>query len=364
MTLYIVSAVLFLFVGMASNANRHRKAYMILVFTVLTVLFGMRDYSVGADTLTYCNQYIVIGQSSVHEVIYNNRFEVGFSLMCKALNCITDNPRILLWTAGCIINGSICRFIYKYSMDVSLSVYLWIMLCFGDSVNIMRGYLAFAIVLFGFDCFVQNKKVACVIYICLAMCFHTVAVAAFLPIILFSVFKKVDFRRAIFYILLISACAIIFFSPILSIVLTVFPQYTYYLSSVWGQQNYIGPLINVIPSLSLLALGAAYSEKKDNIKQCDIIKETVSGILFWQIACALIFSIVTMRMTAFNRVTALFYPYIMVWVPIVLNKIKKNSERKLWWLIILIMTMAIFVVVSVFRPEWNNSVPYKFFWAA
>lgn len=359
MAIYIVSAILLLLGGMAFNANRRRKSYLIITFILLTMLFGMRDYSVGADTLTYCNQYIVIGQSSVHEVIYNNRFEIGFSLMCKALNYITDNPRILLWTAGCIINGSICRFIYKYSLDVSLSVYLWIILCFGDSLNVMRGYLAFAIVLFGFDCFMQNKKIACVIYICLAMCFHTVAVAAFLPIVLFSVLKKVDFRRSIFYVVLISICAIIFFSPILSIVLTVFPQYTYYLSSVWGQRNYIGPLISIIPSLFFLVLGAAYSGKKDNENQCDIMKKTVSGMLFWQIACALIFSIVTMRMTVFNRVTALFYPYIMIWVPMVLNYIKKISERKLWWFVVLIMTMSIFVVVSVFRPEWNGSVPYK-----
>lgn len=359
MAIYIGSAILMLLGGMAFNANRRRKSYLIITFILLTMMFGMRDFSVGSDTITYCNEYILIGQRSIQTLLVQDRFEIGFLLLCKLLNCLSGDPRILLWVTGCLISGSVCRFIYKYSTDVSLSVYLWILLCLGDSFNLLRGYIALAVILFAFDYWLQNKRVPCFLCIAVGMSFHTVAIAALLPIILYSIFEKSGLRRAVIYVFLISLFALGLFPDLLTIVFLVFPQYSHYMSSVWGQANYFGTLIDVLPVIFVLILGAFYSVDRINSNK---IRQEDFKFTFWQMSCALLFSMLAMRMTIFNRVTVLFYPYIINWIPMVLYRIKKDGERKLLWFIILVMVMAIFIVVSVFRPEWNNSVPYKFFW--
>lgn len=359
MAIYIVSAISLLLGGMLFNANKRRKSYLLIAFVWLTILFGLRDFSVGADTITYCNRYIIAAQNDIHQIFSQDRFEVGFLLMCKILNYISSDPRTLLLVSGVIINGAICRFVYKYSTDVSLSMYLWVLLCFGSSLNLLRGYIAFAIVLFSFEFFSNNKKIICLLCIVLAMSFHTVAIVAILPIGLYRIFRKLDLRRAFLYVVLISASAMIFFPQLLNLIFLILPQYSHYTSSLWGQENYFGTLIDVLPIISVLALGLMYSFNKD---EKNLINEEILRFLFWQMACALVFSMLAMRMTIFNRVTAMFYPYIIFWIPMILRKISNKNDRKIWWFLVVLLALSIFVTVSVFRPEWNGSVPYKFFW--
>lgn len=342
---------------MAFNANKHRRGYLIIAFIWLTILFGLRDFGVGIDTATYCNQYIITGQNSVEYIFSQDRFEVGFLLMCKILNYINSDPRTLLLVSGAIINGAVCRFVYKYSTDVSLSMYLWIFLCFGSSLNQLRGYIAFAILLFASDLFLKNKIYKYLLCIALAMSFHTVAIVAIICGGLYYLFYKIDLRQAFWYVIVISVSVMILFPQLLNLIFLIFPQYAYYASSVWGQENYFGTLINVLPVVGALALGLLYrfDENGNNLNN-----GKVSLFWFCQMACALVFSILSMRMTIFNRVTAIFYPYIIFWIPMVLRKISNKHDRKIWWFIIILLVFSIFATVAIFRPEWNGSVPYKF----
>ena len=177
MAIYLVSAFSYLFIGRLLHSNQHKKFMAWSLFVLSFLMFAFRDQHVGVDTPVYCGAYRSIAKVSWNKIsLY--RYEVGFSAFCKLLSYITKEPQFLLAISGLIICGAISRFIYKYSCDIAISGYLWILLCMPDAMNIMRGYLAFAFLTFAIDALIEAKRLKFILFVLIAASFHTVAFSA------------------------------------------------------------------------------------------------------------------------------------------------------------------------------------------
>lgn len=356
MGIYISVAFIYLFLGRLVCANRHKKGFSIFLFFLTFLMFALRSVHVGLDTSVYWSFYNTC-QRTPWSKLLDFRFEIGFSVFCKFLTMISSNPQLLLAASGVLICGSISLFLYKYSDDIALSGYLWIFLCICDALNIMRGYLAFSILLFAIDALIQGKKKKFVIFVCLAMTFHTVAIVGFLLAFLPS--TPVDnYGKKL--LKSIPALVICFagYSGILKIVELVFPQYLFYKTSVWGESNYFGAFLNVLVYGMLWIVGTLYLRPGRE----RVIYQKEKMVLFYCMELAFLFSLLTIQMKIFNRVSVLFTPMSIVWAPLFVREITDVRTKHLVRLAIEVGALAVFLTVAIVRPEWSGAIPYQFMW--
>ena len=83
--------------------NQRRKWFFIISFFVLTIVSGIRGYSVGADTKVYVQLYNNINAISIN----NGRYEAGFIIYLKALHRISKNPSFMLFISSVFLHINI-----------------------------------------------------------------------------------------------------------------------------------------------------------------------------------------------------------------------------------------------------------------
>ena len=141
MGIYIALFVFELLFGLAiiKKEKKYKKIYLIVSFILLAGIAALRTKNVGIDTLQFHDAYLRIGYLDWTELT-TERYEIGFSVLCKLLNYITANPQILISFTAIFINFSVVRFIYKNSNDVVFSILLYILLNFYFSY--MNNYIS------------------------------------------------------------------------------------------------------------------------------------------------------------------------------------------------------------------------------
>lgn len=355
MAIYLVSAFSYLFIGRLLHSNQHKKFMAWSLFVLSFLMFAFRDQHVGVDTPVYCGAYRSIAKASWNKIsLY--RYEVGFSAFCKLLSYITKEPQFLLAISGLIICGAISRFIYKYSCDIAISGYLWILLCMPDAMNIMRGYLAFAFLTFAIDALVEDKKLKFILFVLIAASFHTVAFSAFI-LLLIPINTDESYKIRLMKWIPLILGAFIFYSVIFKVVVVLFPQYLYYQTSVWGSSNFFGSFLNVLTYGLLWLIGSLFMRKDRN----DGIEiERTKGTLFCCMGIATLCCFLTVQMKIFNRLAVLFTPMYMIWTPLFLRDISNVKVQKILRLCIEIAVLIVFLTIAYFRPEWSGAFPYRF----
>lgn len=359
MAVYLFAAFMVLLVGASVGQHNHKKGIVLFIFLISFLFFALRYRTVGADTPVYWSMYSEFASHSWEWVLTGQRFEIGYSIFCKLLTYISKNPQTLLIASGAFISSCVSWFIYKYSKDVTLSGFLWFVLCIGDALNIMRGYMAFSILLIAIDRLICGSKKKFLLWVLLATTFHNVALVSLIFLLPINSGKK--YKKMLAKGITISAVAFLFFNTMVSIGVAIFPQYRYYLTSVWGKSNYLGSFVNILTYGLLWIVGTQYLNRG---QEEDVKSAQTNYFLFNAMQYAFLFSLLTMRMTIFNRVAVLFSPLSIIWTPLFLSNIKKKQERKFVAYCIAGASLSVFCVISVLRPEWTGAIPYRFFWEA
>ena len=351
MGIYIALFVFELLFGLAiiKKEKKYKKIYLIVSFILLAGIAALRTKNVGIDTLQFHDAYLRIGYLDWTELT-TERYEIGFSVLCKLLNYITANPQILISFTAIFINFSVVRFIYKNSNDVVFSILLYILLNFYFSyMNIMRQAMAIAILLFAFDAMKNGRKIKYFLLVGLATTFHGSAILGLAYIILPKFKYKQKYNKFLIPILLI---IFLFGKQIFLAFSELSPRLAGYVGSEYDTENYFGALLNFLLTFAIWWFGNDALKKKEN-------KEVNEEVLLYNkiIIISVITTLLTIRVGIFNRFTPYFSIFEIIWIPNVLKLMKNN--RQLFKLFFIIVLLSYWIIIMVFRPEWYGAVPYE-----
>lgn len=213
----------------------------LLVFTILAagLLSGYRAGSVGWDTQNYLNIAINVGRD-----IWSPNVELAFQYVVKALQLLWGDPQWVLLVFAVATNA---LFIYRFWTlrkigSFSWMVFLYLVFHYLSTMNIMRQYMAVAVVFYA-TVFLDQRKclpyLLCTIFACLL---HTTALLGFalFPVYLIFSAKNKKVRKRILIL-----CAIL--SPAMAFAAVVlFRRYGYYLLQSNNSIGFMMPVRMVV----------------------------------------------------------------------------------------------------------------------
>lgn len=143
--------------------------YFCSLFFLLTIL-GILRFNVGTDFMRYYRYFI-------RDDFLAGRFEPGYSFLNLLTQKLWDNPQAIIIVTHLIIMILAYKSINKYSINKSLSAFLFVFgFFYFVSLNGIRQYIAVMIILYGHMYLYKNSKKKFVISVIIASLFHYSAV--------------------------------------------------------------------------------------------------------------------------------------------------------------------------------------------
>ena len=350
MGIYLLILILLFIIGDIIKPNKsvkNKKIYMIIAFIILGGVAAIRSSSVGTDTDQFTLFFCIVQERTILDVVNSIRYEVGFVVLCKVLGFITTSPQILIIVTSIFINGVITLFIYKESKDVVFSIILYIALNYYFSyMNIMRQALAISIILLGYILFLKkNKKILFILSVMLASAFHTTAIL----VVAILFFKDIKYKMSHYIITVITSLIAFLLAPQLFMLASrLLNSYSVYVNSVFYESNYFVAVFIFLINFTMLTV-SFFSNRKENRRLSKLL--IISSI-------AVISSAIGIRITLLGRMANYFNIYNIVLLP---NAIQNNTNkitRKSVYLLALIFSVAYFLILLKYRPEWYQVIPY------
>lgn len=190
------------------------------------VLAGARDYSVGTDIATYGN-YVFRGACNARRLRAFLRTQSEIDLLYKglayAVSRFTNNPHLFYLVTALIICGFTMAGLWYYRRwcSITLGWACFLFLFYGDTLNTMRQCLALAIVFAAFPYFLEKKYLLFAVFHAAAILFHATGIIALALPAIYLVMKKMPPRWLQFFLIIAFMGAILFYSPLLRIVLNM-----------------------------------------------------------------------------------------------------------------------------------------------
>lgn len=362
MTIYLVQVFLIGFLGLLIHPNksqRRRRDYLLLIFLLLTIVSGIRAYTVGADTKTYVNMFNSVRYISA----LNTRIETGFVTYLKLLHAISADPRIMLFASSSICVGAACLFTHRFSKDPIMSMMLYVLMgSYFSQMNAMRQALALSLTEIAFMLVLSAqrivpKRVLPAFLILLASSVHTIALAAFIPYVLIlrsgseSEVTSLTMGKTLLRTFGLAVISFVGYSAILRFASALFPQYAHYFRGTWSDANYNASLFAALISLVFAIAGACVFRGR--------LLNNTQRFAAIMIGLSIVFSVLSMRMEIWSRIAGMFniYTYLL-WVPEFTSEIRRTRNRWILNSCIFLFALAYMLIVLIFRPEWTLVVPY------
>lgn len=358
MEYYIILFILYFLIGLIEINNKKKteysKIFALISLFPLFVLTAFRDVRVGNDTIAYVHTYNILSYiSNFKDIFLYSRMEPGY-IFINYIFAITGAEYICMqiFISG-FIYYSLFRFLSRYSVNIGLSCIIFLgMRMFCGPMNVVRMWIALAILLFALDYFIQSKIYKANILIILAMTFHY---SALIFLALNFTNSKLNTRNVIIIILTSVAIALAgksFFDVATGSV----GLYQGYLDSKYF--NYDDNIAIYLTLLIDITLTGLYFF----LFKIEKINYSKTLIIFVYLS---IFSvgldIIGLTNTIMTRISGYFYISWMILIPIAVNYIKKANIKLLIYCCLAIGFLAQFLVVMIFRPTWNGVVPYVWY---
>lgn len=169
-----ICLISFFFSWLAERTNK--KLYMFVSGAILVFYSGFRDISVGIDTKTYYKIFLIIKDGGT---AYFN--EKTFVLFVRWLFIFFEDPAAIFFVMSAFTIGLFYFSFWKLKDNYSISwmVLIFLLFYFARSMNIIRQYLAWAIVFYAITCMLQQKYFKSSVCIAIAMCVHLSAIVSF-----------------------------------------------------------------------------------------------------------------------------------------------------------------------------------------
>lgn len=358
MAIYVLVIIYFIF-GILIGLDKRKKDkitknYYKIGIIILLSLSMFRSFSVGNDTETYRIIFNIISENSF-SALKSINIEYGFLVFSKILSIIYNNPRILLYVSSCIIIIPMGYFIYKWSDKPLTSILLYVLLnVYFFHLTGMRQSIASAILLFAFECFIKKKKIQFFLLVLLAMLFHKSAII----FLIFLFIDKIKYTKKTYFYVIFLSIICYFFSPVLfNIFIKITGKYSSYADSIYADSNYFASLLQFIQSLVIYTFcHFTYISSNDNSDD-----KRKNELMLKVIGIDVCIRVMAINMKIFSRMNPYFLIFSIICMSNNLNTIKNGKNKFYISLFIIIFALLYWIILSVYRPQWNGAIPYKFY---
>lgn len=350
-TLYIILVVLIMtisFVGTIINNkgkkekdNRPGKKCLYLIIFILIMVSGCRDLSyLKGDEYTYRIIFDEINNGS----LCSNDNEIGFWGLNYIIGLFTNDSQWLIIVCAIITNVFIVKALYKYSSYFNFSLFLYIV--FGGyfaSFNIMRQFLAVAVLFYyGID-FIINKKVyKYILCVLLATTLH------FSAIILLPMYWLVNIKnkkRLYICTLLITTVSFLTFNGLFKS-LSGFDRISGYYNSYNNMNLSVNIFRILVVTLPIILMGLNYNTMKKNNDKFEI--------LYYFGFISMIVMIFSSKYLYFSRLYNYFGIINLLLIPEYIYSVKSQKNR----IIILIFVYFLYFLFG-FNDQSKTLCEYK-----
>lgn len=349
-----------IFVYYNGRSNNRDSIFLVITFTIFAILVGLRSVTVGNDTASYTILFNEI--SSTQILLLETRFEKGFIYLNKILSFIWDDPQILFIVASVIIMFSFAVFIKRYSDNIWLSVLIFFTFgYYSGSNNTIRQFIALSIVLWAYDYILKKKLLKFVVLIMIASQFHITAITFILAYPLANL--KLSKKNIILFIS-IAAIGYGAFNILLNIALKIFPQYSYYVGSEYMTGGIrLASVMNflVLAIIGVLFWGSSIRKYKFT-KKGNITYNASVDIWGIYLIISILLTFISFKFNLIERFAEYFTVSVIITLPNIVSRIKNKTLKVLNYVGISIFFILYSTIILVYRPEWNQIYPYKFFW--
>lgn len=331
--------------NLSGKKHRYKTKCNIIAFVVLGLMWfltAFRASNIGNDTLNYINAFEQINASGISSQF---RMEYGFQLLCLFIGLFTKNAQVFLVVCASICYIGVGVYIFRYSKNIIASVILLFAFCFSIFTNILRQDIAMVICLYAYQFIKEKKNMWAVLLILLAMTFHITAAICFLIFIL--KYLRHNFKLNIIVTILIIAASA---SGVLNSIMLKSGWFSNYAQGQYARTGWLAVTYGVLQSL-FFYLFILNSYKRSKCKQTII----ANCLAYLFISCF------GFAINLFTRAAQYFMLPMMIEIP---NACYDGNVKSRGFLLFIICTILLsyFCISLIFRPEWNNLYPYKFFW--
>lgn len=329
------------------NKKNFYKVIYILIIIFFVFIVGLRSDKVGMDTIVYKGEFFRLSKKNFSYLFkYNLLDEIGYAFLNILFGKIG-----LSWLCYKIFMASlfivpVSILIYKNSNNCFFSLVLFIILGWLTySMSTMRQAVAIGLTIIAFLFEKKNKKIMFFLFSALAISFHNSTFIIFI----YYIFLKMPLNKNNKLIWLTFG----FISVVLG--LGTFRTYMFkifnYFGKTYGYDNNTGGNLMEIFLIVTLIIGAFFINK-DNDE--DYIRYYKAIFL-----AAILLPIIKVNPALF-RVYQYFSIYQIIFIPMMLSKIKEKNFRLIGY--IGYNTVFLYLFFAKIIVESNQLIPYKFFW--
>lgn len=351
MLIYVIDLALVFLLSAILNprsSDGRKKLFVALSVGILGATAACRGASVGIDTEVYYRAFSSVDYADSY-------YEPGFLALIWLLNCFTDNPQILIVTTSLFSFFSVGVFIYDNSKNPLLSIVLFVsLLLFASYMNLMRQAMAISVLLFAYRFLVTKRYILFAVLVMIASMFHFSALVWLLLLPLTQV--KYTEKTALVYVVALLVSAFMS-SQLVKAVALIFGKYGGYLDSKWGGGNSLAAPVMAAMDFSLLFFSWCEIREIGKMQKADF------DLLLHGSTIAVLLQVLASVLNIFQRLVPYFSVFLIILVPNALEEAPPKVKTLLITLIV-VLGLSFFIVVMIYRPNWQGVVPYIAFWNA
>lgn len=397
MAIYILLYCLALsgYVFRVNRKQSSRRAYIIIMFSLLVLFAVLRHYTVGTDLrkfyYKYFPQFAEIPWNQLQSVTKSGDWEIGFCMFNKLLALINPHIQNFIIFSSIVSIVPVAVFIYKNVDDVVFGTSFF---CgfhiYSMSMNVVRQAMAVGILIMGFGYLKKKQYFRYILVVFLATSFHTTAIIGVLLVMV----DKIKFKRNTIILLSAGLVAITFTFRFMTEQLLQNP----YMSSLYGIYSLSGAGDSggyvTIHTLGMFAITLMFflmlyyfscferielaESRFSNIGVVNTVRiqackikiianeqriEWSASFLLYALFLAMLFRFMSFLMNVMSRFSLYFFPFIMVAFSRLCGSPIGQKRRTFLYIFTYFTLTLFFLYIVMFRAEslWGN-VPYQFFW--
>lgn len=336
--------------------------FSVISISITVLLAGLRDFSIGIDTENYMTRALywdgAIKSATLTDYIYKYMIsgygEPFFALLIGVVAQLTGNFMVFLCVAHLIIITGVYvgAFRLKKYVNPEIVLLIFYLYFFNHSLNVIRQYIAMAIVFAFFADILEKKYIRYCAAVIIALQFHTISIVAFgllaVYVILYVLQKPgtVFQRSAVLAVLL--AAAVLGFSPLVHLAIKLGFLNRRYAFIFEGD---IEPAVIIILCVAA-GLAAAFCFRREMRGKCPFY-----DYLIMCSVCYMILLMLTFFVASSKRIALYFGMADMVTLAFIESSQTDKKKKILVRTGILGMALIYWVYVYAFRGA-SATVPY------
>lgn len=352
MLIYYILIILILLFGSIFDNNKNEKKYIFVICLLLSIIAGLRHYTIGNDTIIYLNSFNEILQGGIN-AIKISRFEIGYNVLVFLFTRMCGSFNLYLFIVSLIINMSFGYFIYKYSKNKTFSFLLFILCRFYFSeFNVLRQMLSLSVLLLSVKYIEERKFTKYLIFMLIAALFHK-SILLVIPIY-FLYNYKLDLKKEI-KIFVLSFFIFLFLNTILTKITSIFNSYGGYVEQFMNS-NKLASILSTIICLCIFLFSSLIGKKKKEKE--DKIDNFVHNIAL----ISVIINLLSIKISILDRYAIFFEIFYTILIPNCIRKINNAKTRLILYIMFFVCFLAYMLIITYFRPNWNYINPFRFYW--